>query len=300
MDNVQLYPSKVRVELNDKATKILFNLTPERFNQMLQQMSKQGVIEKRNHKKHGKIRSTFQIFNENGYTLLLALDEFDRAVLAVCISEWDAGNRYITIPMIQRGLTGKIGKNKFKVYKDQENAIKQSIDKLMATQYDSDIVDAFEKLNYTDENGVVEKITKSALLPCKRVEKFINGQKVDDIIYFYDESPLHKVAELKNQILRYDVELLDIPNLRNTPLVIMLKNYTMRRVVECKQHKMTPTITLDDVFTKCRITDKSRKTKMDARSTIDKLFAHLQDKKFIRSYQWNKKHAKIYSISFTF
>ena len=29
MDNVQLYPSKVRVELNDKATKILFNLTPE-------------------------------------------------------------------------------------------------------------------------------------------------------------------------------------------------------------------------------------------------------------------------------
>ena len=300
MDNIQLYPSKIRVELNDKATKILFNLTPERFNQMLQQMSKQGVIEKRNHKKHGKIRSTFQIFKENGYTLLLALDEFDRAVLAVCISEWDAGNRYITIPMIQRGLTGKIGKNKFKVYKDQENAIKQSIDKLMATQYDSDIVDAFEKLNYTDENGVVEKITKSALLPCKRVEKFINGQKVDDIIYFYDESPLHKVAELKNQILRYDVELLDIPNLRNTPLVIMLKNYTMRRVVECKQHKMTPTITLDDVFTKCRITDKSRKTKMDARSTIDKLFAHLQDKKFIRSYQWNKKHAKIYSISFTF
>lgn len=300
MDNIQLYPSKIRVELNDKATKILFNLTPERFNQMLQQMSKQGVIEKRNHKKHGKIRSTFQIFNENGYTLLLALDEFDRAVLAVCISEWDAGNRYITIPMIQRGLTGKIGKHDFKVYLDQETAIKQSIDKLMATQYDPDIVDAFEKLNYTDENGVVEKISKSPILPCQRVEKFVNGQKVDDIVHFLCESPLHKVADLKNQILRYDVELLDVPNLRNTPLVIMLKNYTMRRVVECKQHKMTPTVTIDDIFSKCRITDAAKSTKSNARDTLEKLFAHLQSKGFIKSYQWNKKHTKIYSISFTF
>lgn len=316
--NVQLYPTRTRLELNDKATKVLFSLTQDFFERMVNNHAKRGVIEKRNHRKYGKIKSTFEIFCEAGYTLLLALDEFDRAVLDVCISEWDAGNRYITIPMILRGLTGKVGKNGdgygTNVYKDQETAIKTSIGKLMAAQYSSNIVDAFEKLKYTDENGKVTEIVQSPILPCQRIRKYIskekgigadskqtvNGQEVEEVIHFLCESPLYITANLKNQILRYDVELLDVPNLRNTPLVIMLKNYVLRRVVECKQHKMTPTITLDDVFTKCRISDKHNQIKADARETLDKLFSHLQDKKFIKSYEWRKKRNKFDAITFKF
>lgn len=301
IENVQIYPTRTRVELNDKATKILFNLTPDKFQQMIEQKTARKILEKKNHKKHGEIFTSYQIYTENGFTLLIVLDEFDRAVLAVCVSEWDADNRYITVPMILRGLTGKTRENhNGTIYKDQETAILQSIDKLMATQYDSDIVDAFEKLEYTDESGNVEKITKSPLLPCKRVERIVNGAKVDDIIYFYDESPLHKIADLKNQILRYPVELLDVPNQQNTKMNIMLKNYVMRRVVECKEHKMTPTITLDDVFTKCRIKDKSNDTKMNARATIEKLFEHLQAQKYIKSYEWRKKRNKFDAITFKF
>lgn len=96
ISNVQLYPSTQRVELNDKATKILFNLTADTYARMLEQNLKFNVVEKKNHKKHGKIKSSFKIQNDNGYTQIVELSEFDRAVYGVCISEYLAGNRYTT------------------------------------------------------------------------------------------------------------------------------------------------------------------------------------------------------------
>lgn len=298
IENVQVYPSRIRIELNDKATKILFNIAPEYYAQMIQDNKGYGIVEKKKHKKHGKVKSIFHIFNDHGYTVIVELNEFDRAVLSVCVSEWYAENRYITIPMILRGLTGKVGESAgFRVSKDQLTAILQSIDKLMFTAYDPDIIDAFQKLNYDD--GSIEKITKSAILPCYRVERTVNGQK-SDLIYFDRPSPLFTIASLKKQILNYDISLLDVPNQNNTPLVITLKNYSMRRIVEIKQHKMTPTLTLDDIFSKCRIKDDQRKTKEHARNTLDAFFANLQSKGFIKSYEWTKKGNKIYSIKFIY
>lgn len=298
IENVQVYPTRTRIELNDKATKILFNIAPEYYAQMIQDNKGYGVIEKKNHKKHGKIKSSFHIFNERGYTVIIELNEFDRAVLSVCVSEWYAGNRYITIPMILRGLTGKVGESAgFRVYKDQLTAILQSIDKLMFTAYDPNIIDAFQKLNYDD--GSIERITKSAILPCYRVEKTVNGKK-SDVIYFDRESPLFHIASLKKQILTYDISLLDVPNQNNTPLIITLKNYSMRRIVEIKQHDLTPTLTLDDIFSKCRIKDEQRKIKEHVRKTLEVFFAHLQSNGFIKSFEWTKKGNKFYSIKFTY
>ena len=49
--NVQVYPATKRVELNDKATKIIFNLTAETYRQLVEQRIKANVTEKKNHKK---------------------------------------------------------------------------------------------------------------------------------------------------------------------------------------------------------------------------------------------------------
>jgi len=267
--NVQIYPCTQRVELNDKATKILFNLTADIYSQMIQRNCKYGVTEKKNHKKHGRIKSTFKIQNENGYTQIIELSEFDRAVFGVCISEYLNGNRYTTPAIILRGLTGKVGKGDAELSKDQRTAILQSIDKLMFTAFDPNIIDAFEKLNYDD--GSLEKIVKAPLLPSKRIERTINGQKAN-VIYFTDEIPLLKIAQIKGQILRYDTALLDVPNQNNTPLVITLKNYILRRIVEIKKHKMTPALTFDDIFKKARITGKDNKTKLRAREYVEDFF----------------------------
>lgn len=302
-DNVQVYPTRKHISTNDKHTKLLFNLPPDWYEQMINGGKRQGVIEKKKNKKHGKIKSRFSLSNSEGYTQILPLDEYDRAILDVFNSEYENGNRVISLAQIQRGLSGKIGKNGdnygFNVYKDQRAAILQSVGKLRHTDYNPDILDAYQKLDYDD--GTAEKIKKAPVLSTKETTITINGQKTD-LFYILDESPLLKIAKLKGQLLTYDADLLDVPNQRNTRLNVMLKNYSLRRVLESIKHskQLKPILTLDDIFTKCRISDASKSTKQDARATLDKFFAHLQDKGVIKSFEWIKKGNKFYSIKFTF
>ena len=301
---IQVFPTRQRITLNDKATKLLFNLPPNWYETMINQGKRQGVIEKRNHKKHGKIKSAFSLSNEEGYTQILPLDEYDRAVFDVFVSEFENGNRVLTLPMIQRALSGKIGEVGVIPYKDQRAAILESIGKLRHTDYNDDILDAYKKLGYIDkdeEEEIKEKIKKAPVLATKQTSKIINGQKTD-IFYILDEPPLLTNAKLKKQILTYDAELLDVPDQNNTKLIVMLKNYSLRRVLESKAHskQLKPTLTLDDIFSKCRIADKPNVIKLRAREYIDDFFKHLQSKGVIKSFQWTKKGNKFYSIEFTF
>ena len=88
---------------------------------------------------------------------------------------------------------------------------------------------------------------------------------------------------------------------KNTPRIITLKKYVMRRICEIKLHKqLYPTITFADVFKKCRMTNAARDAKLDARNNIIKLFEHLQEKNFIKSFELEKRNGAFYSIKFTY
>ena len=296
--NIQVYPAKKRVEINDKMSKVLFKLNDASYDQMLDEHKAQGVIEVRNHKKLGKVRSSFKLQNSDGYSQKIPPDEFDRAVLSVCVSNWLEGNLYITPAMIYRGLTGKVNKKSdSKPSSDQLAAIIHSIDKLMFTEFDPTVSEVLEQLKYA--NGDEAKIKKSTILPCYRVELTINGQK-SDVICFDRESPLYSIAKLKKQLITYDCELLDVPKQQNTPTTIALKNYVMRRVQEIKLHKLTPTLTFNDIFTKCHIENSDNKTKMRAREYVIKFFEHLKSKNVIKDFDVTKKHLAFYSVKFSY
>ena len=290
--NVQLYPSTVRVEPNDVVTKLMFNFNAETYEALISGVEGE-VTETRRHKKFGEITSSFKIrsiYNE-------PLTEFDRAVHAVCISEMCAGNLYTTPSIIYRGLTGKIGKGDAEPSKTQRNAILHSVNKLMGTKYTSKIAEAFKILGYGDGSIVIKD---SMILPAVIVDITVNGQRVENAIYFDRESPLWIIADAKNQIIRYDASLLDVPNQQNTLMNITLKNYVCRRVHEIKLHKMTPTVTFDDVFRKVRISNASRDTKMNARNAVLTFFEHLQTKGAVKNFELVKRGSQIYSVKFTY
>lgn len=297
LKNKQVYPAKERIELNDAATKQLFSLSDGFYRKML---AGNGVLltERSKSKKKEKIDSAFNLFNQKGYNDQVPPGEYDRAVLNYLCTEFLNGNRYVTFQMIQRGISGKVGKAnvEHKLNKNQVAAIEKSLAKLMFTDYKPQNCtnDAYKKLNY----GEIQ-ITKSAILPACIVRATINGQQID-AVYLDRISPLYHSANMKNQILRYPADLLDVPNQNNTPLVIAIKNYCVRRVVECKQHKLTPTLTLNDIFDKCRIKNAAKLVKQRARDTIDKLFAHLKSQGFIKSYEWRKNGGKFDAITFNF
>lgn len=252
-ENVQIYPSKTRIVPNFKLAKIMCNLSEEKFDGMV----------------------------VDGYDNTDPLNEFDRAVLSVCISEWVAGNRYTTPSVIYRALTGKVGDSDANPSLNQRDEILNSIMKLMNTLIWIDDTETNEALGY-ETTDASKKC--SAILPAYFVEKTVNGQ--DATVIFFDRvSPIMTIAEQRSQILRFDASLLDVPNQNNTPRVITIKNCIMNRVMEIKLHKMTPTITFDDLFRKCRITDASRKTKMDARETAKIFFEHLKSKGVINSFE---------------
>ena len=301
LKSIQIYPSKVRIEPNDKMARSLFNWDDVSYDALMQG-AKGNIVEKKNHRKHGEIKTPIKLGNATGYGNGDPLTEFDRAVLSVCISEFAVGNAYTTPAIIFRALVGKVGEGDEGVrpMKNQAEAIYKSIDKLMFTKFDADATESFEQLKYT--NGDEIKIKKSSLLPAYIVDAKINGQELKDIIFFDRESPIFTLSNLKNQIIRYDTSLLDVPNQNNTPRIITVKNYVMRRLCEIKLHKMTPTITFDDVFKKCRMEDTSRDVKLDARNAVIKLFEHLQNKDFIKSFDLKKADSgnKFYGFLLTF
>ena len=300
---VQLYPAKVRVVPNCKLAKVTANRTNEQYVDLLSGKKNGGILEKKKSKKHGDLISTYTITNADGYDGTDPLSFFDYSVLSVCDSTIAEGNDCITFAMILRGLTGKTTENgNGNLHADQRDAIFNSVLKLMQTTIKIDLSDVNKELGYEGEKTIHRQILSAHIETTK-----INGQVVEDVVYFHKDdngevikSPFFEVADQRNQIIRYDTELLDVPNQNNTPLVITIKNYVILRIMEIIKHKMTPTITLADIFKKARITDKPNYLKQRAREYVDEFLKHLQEKSVIKSFQWTKKGNKFYGVSFTF
>lgn len=289
----QVYPSKVRVVPNDKATKIFFNKSEEKFQRLLN--GKRNILVEK--KAKGKEICSY-------LTVVSAPSgkepptEFDRAVLSVCISEWIEGNKITTPAIILRALIGKVGEVGIRPRADQKSAINNAVDKMLGTIIKIDLTEMLKELNYDAGDKIT--ILQSAVLPCSRVEAIINGQEVDAVI-FDRESPFFSTAELKSQFIRFDNSLLDVPNQNNTPRIIAIKNYVLLRVMEIKKHKqLQPVLTFDDIFKKARIDDKDNKAKKRARENILQFFEHLQVQGVINSFELSKKGNAFYSIKFTF
>ena len=290
-----LRPSRIRVEINDKLAKVIFKLNDEDSGELLEGETYQ-IIEKRNLKGQGEILTAFKILNKAGYQVLRPFTMFDRFVLAVCISEWLAGNRYTTVAIIYRALTGKIGRSDAKPSVTQRKAIIESLEILMSRIVDYGAEEVCTVMGY---NGGNPFYGKGALLPAAYVDfSVVNGDD-DTLIFFTAEPSLLKMAQAKKQLVSYDARLLDIPGQQNTPMNIEAKNYTMLRIQEIMLHRqLTPTITFVDVFKKLRIENSDSKTKLRVRKFMESLFEHLQKEGVVKSFEVVKHGNTFYSIEF--
>ena len=291
--SILLHPIKKRLVPNFKLCKVIYDLEQEKYGRMVVDGKRRRIVEKKNHKKFGDLFTVYKISNAHDYDNSDPLNEFDYAVYSVCVSYFDAGYKCITPAIIYRALTGK-NKN-FKLTPDLREAILNSLKKLIGTIIEIDETNVNAAFKYADVN---KSKHISAILPAHFDDKIINGNDAS-VVYFDRISPLMEIAHNRKQLLTYEISLLDAPGIRNTFMNIMLKSYVMRRVTEIKLHKkLRPILTFADIFKKCRIEDKSRKTKMDARETIIKLFEHLQAEGFIKSFELTKEANAFYSIKF--
>lgn len=296
MMNVQIFPSRKRVEPNDKLTEKVFSLLAETYYNMVTTGSKYNLVEVTNHKKYGEILTPFWLNLIDEYTDTKPLTQFDRSVLSACISEWSINNRYTTPNIIYRHITGKIDSDSVPT-PEQQSLILASVRKLMCTQIKVNMTDVCEKLCYN--NGQPFKRT-AQLLPARYDEDvMINGNKTT-IIKMLDESPIFTIARMKNQLLTYEEKLLDLPKQYNSVDNISVKNYVIQRVQEIKLHKLVATIRFDDVFQKCRLSEAHSEQKRRTRKLMTDLMNHLKAKKEIIAFEVHKEKNKFAYISFEY
>ena len=283
-------PSRIRVEINDKLAKVIFKLSDEGTGELLSGDTF-CIVEKRS-KKFGEITTAYKILNSAGYQVLRPFTMFDRFVLAVCISEWLAGNRYTTVAIIYRALTGKIGKSDSK---PSVTHIIESLEILMSRIVDYGAEDICQVMGYNNGNPFVGK---APLLPATYVDFSAVSGDSDTLIFFTDEPPLLKMAQIKKQLISYNALLLDMPG-QNTPMNIASKNYTMLRIQEITLHKqLTPTITFADVFKKLRIENADNKIKQRIREYMVAFFEHLKTEGVVKSFEVVKHGNTFYGIKF--
>ena len=285
------------VSPNDKLSKTLFNLPAGEYADVIQNGRRDYVTEKIIRGKKIKtyfwlgiigvsegeeIPTHFKVEGIGTVNICRPLNEYDRDVFVACISAQETGFEGITVDSLFRVITGD---DKKQPTPAEKTAILESIGKLLITAITIDFSEAREKMKKYDS---VPKRLVGAILPCKYLDGVeVNGRKTA-IIKFLDESPLITIARAKKQIISYPAALRDIPNQNNTPLVIMIKSYVIRRVEEIIQHNMTPTITFADVFNHCGLTEADKWQKQDARKVIAAIFETLKTNGKIKNFEFER------------
>lgn len=280
---------------NDKLTRTLFNLPENEFFGMIFDGADNYVTENPKSRR-AKVKTKFWLENVGTCELSEPLNEFDRAVFDVCVSAYQAKFDGITDKTIYRAMTGGKEHNAT-FYFSQRAAVLASVERLMSIRITIDFSQACASMKRYCSAG---KRLVSTILPCKYVDGVeFNGQNCA-VIYFLDESPLLTIARVKKQMLTYGVDLLDVPNQNNTPLVVRIKSYLIRRVNEIKAHKLEPTITFADVFEKCRLDKPTRWQRQDVRKTIVAVLVHLKAQGVIREFELEKISGTYRAVKFTY
>jgi len=116
MPNIQLHPTRKMVIPNDIGTKQFFWLHDRIHRELIVDHKSKNLVEMKKHPKHGTIKTPVEFsiaprVAEEDPSVLEVLTRFDNDVANVCISEWEAGNRYVTYSTIYRTLTGRVGES---------------------------------------------------------------------------------------------------------------------------------------------------------------------------------------------
>ena len=294
-ESIRLIPAKMLVMTNDKLTKELFRHTPEEY---LRLFEAGGLLREKKLPKIGEIFTSYWLELGDDYTDKSPLTMFAKAVFTACVSEWIIGNRYTTVGVIFRHITGKPSGSNAQPSPAMKELILFFIRKMMCTILRVDMTEVCKHLNYNDGEPL---IINSPILPCKYVEGItINGNKSETVIYFFDESPLLTIARVKNnQLLSVEPRLLNISKHSGSPRNISVRHCIIQRVLESFLHKRKPIIEFDYVFKVCGFMNADSKKKCEVIQEVIEVFECLVSGGDIKSFIVNRSGDKYISVEFT-
>lgn len=276
----------------DKLSNHMFNYSADEYADILEYRDKCSCVE--TVKKGKKVVTPYWLELVEGYENYLPPNAFDREVLFSAISAYEQGFRVITFSTTLHNLTGG---NQTRVRNEQYAAIRGAFDKLGFTRIEIDLAPLFKampkyKANYTGEARLV-----GILLPCRYFDAEINGQKTL-AIELLGESPLMTVAKLKKQVITYDAEPLNIAEQNNTPTVITVKNFLLRRI-KLIERGLNSFILLDTIYAECGLADATKRQRQEIRKAITDILSSFKADGVIKNFEFKKQGRAYRSIKIT-
>lgn len=270
----------------DKLSKLPFTFTAEEYIDIINNRTKLGCVEDPDDP--DSPITPYWIEQAADCTDMKPLDPFHREVLFVCISAYAQGFNYVTFSMTLDALTGG---DKSRIYSEQMKAIESAVRKMMKTTITVDLDPLFEAKPKYQKNYVGSAHLTGYLLPCHIVDVELNGQKTF-AIELIAESPLMTVAKAKKQLVTYGTAPLAVAEQNNTPQVMTIKNWLLRRIMLIEKRGLNSSILFDSLYKECGIKDASRSTKQNARKVIFDTLDAFRTKGVIKSYDVERERNK--------
>lgn len=284
----------------DKLSSVIFDTEKEGV---------EGIVENR----HLDILTPFSLKllkDDNGNDI--PLDPFDKLIVSTAISEQLAGNHTISFSRLFHDIGGG---DKLKFAPIVQAALIDRISKLRRTEISVDLTELVSKFqNYAETLGVKPNrngkiILTGAILPSETITAVINGRIVDVAIHFLSFPIIFSIANMKNQISRFNPNLLDVP-IKTTEQTLKLKSYLLERILKIKGSldpkrskrvkKLNNSILFDTLYRQCGLVDATKRQKQEVRNSITQILDYFVSQNFIKNYEFSRQDAKFYSISIFF
>lgn len=276
----------------DKLSNHIWNYPADEYAEIIENRDQCGCVEGTVKKK--KIVTSYWLELVGEYQSLIPPNAFDREVFFHAVSAFEQGTKVITIRTALHSLTAG---NQERVRNDQYEALKAAFDKLGFTRIKinlAPLLKAYPKYR----NGCDRAELVGCLLPLQYYETAeVNGQKTL-VIELLGESPLMTVAKLKRQILTYDATPLNIPNQNNTPQVITVKNYLLRRI-KLVERGLSPIILFKTLYENCGLADATDSIKQNVRKEIVDILKSFKTDGVIKNFELERQGKAYRNIKIT-
>lgn len=250
--------------------------------------------------------------DENGNNIILT--PFEKLILNVLLSAQEVGNEFISYSKLFHLLGG--GDKLFGNANKMNEVIDKALWKLRCTDLTVNLTDIVSKrkkyankLNapFNDTNKRIIE-WRGVLFPNEIVSTRINGKNSKSVIHFLGKSIILRIADLKDQVARADLNLLAVP-IRTTENTLTLIGYLLERILkikgsndESRTHvtKLSNIISFETLFRQCGISAEDKRQRYKIRQTATEILTFFKEQKFISDYSLDKSTDGDFSIKISF
>lgn len=233
-------------------------------------------------------------FDDN-ITLPKNYTQYDRAVLNAICSLYNAGNKAFTPIMVFRSMTGRT--NDETIEPSVLKAVTESIEKQRRAIVK---IDGTEELTRRKVPGVESLTFDENILNLTAATIKVNGVKTKGYI-FVNKPVLYRYCETTKQIITVPIQLLNTKSIKNTPDIIVIREYLLRQIELIKKGiRNNKKILYETVFEECGITVNNKTVAKRYRDYISRLLEAWIEKGYIKAYKEYKKGNKFMGVEIKF